>query len=118
MMSASVHSINRAMERCNIKNRQSAERSIFLAMEHGKRAEDYTSWERTYLNGIAQDGCTAIAHNGFCYIVSDQETCVTVYALPAWFGKKKAFDGKERIRNRKKYSKYYPAEYEQYALRT
>ena len=103
--SATKHSIDRAMERRNFKNQRAAERNIARAIKNGKRAEDFSSWERSFLLGEARDDCTAIAYNNFCYIVNSQNVCVTLYPLPVWFGKKKRFDGKERIRDYKKYQK-------------
>ena len=105
MTTTTLHSIDRAMERCSLKNQRSAEKNINRALHNGKRAEDYTSWERSFLSKEAYDNCVALAYNGFCYIINEYGACVTVYSLPAWFGKKKHFDGKERIRNYKKYCK-------------
>lgn len=102
---ATMHGVDRIKERCNLKNQRSAVKSIKLALKRGKRAEDFTSWERDYLSKEAYGDCFAIAYNSFCYIVNSQGSCVTVYPLPAWFGKKKHFDGKERIRDYKKYCK-------------
>ena len=98
-----IHGVCRAKDRCNVKNIRSAEKNVALAIQRGKRAEDLTSWEREYLSKEAHDDCTAIAYNNFCYIVNPAGVCVTLYPLPSWFGKKKHFDGKERIRNYKKY---------------
>ena len=98
-----VHGVIRAKDRCNVKNVRSAEKNVTLALQRGKRAEDLTSWEREYLSKEAHDDCTAIAYNNFCYIVNSAGACVTLYPLPTWFGKKKHFDGKERIRNYKQY---------------
>ena len=103
--SATNHSINRAKERRNFKNQRAAERNIALAIKNGKRADDLSSWEREFLLGEERDGCSAIAYNKFCYIVNSENVCITMYPLPVWFGKKKRFDGKERIRDYKKYQK-------------
>lgn len=102
---ATIHGVDRMKDRCNMKNQRSAVKSIRLALMRGKRAEDCTSWERSYLSNEAYADCVAIAYNGFCYIINSKGQCVTVYPLPAWFGKKKHFDGKERIRDYKKYCK-------------
>lgn len=99
------HAMERSKERRNLKNQRSAIKNIELAIERGKRAEDFTSWEREYLYDLATDNCYAIAYDTFCYIVSDEGCCITMYRLPAWFGKKKHFEGKERIRDYKKYCK-------------
>ena len=99
---ASYHSIVRAKERLGY-NKRNAEKQIELAMSRGKTADEFTSWERDYLKGECGDATTAIAYNNFCYIVSDTGICVTLYPLPVWFGKKKHFNGKEKIRNMKSY---------------
>ncbi len=101
-----VHGVHRAKARHNLKNLRSVEKNVQLAFQRGKRAEDCTSWEREFLNTIVRDDCTAIAYNNFCYIFGASGTCVTLYPLPAWFGKKKAFNGKERIRNYKSYCRH------------
>jgi hypothetical protein len=98
-----IHGASRAKERCNVKNVRSAEKNVTLAIQRGKRAADCTSWERAYLESEAYDDCIAVAYNNFCYIFNPSGVCVTIYQLPAWFGKKKHFNGKERIRNYKKY---------------
>ena len=101
---ASFHSVERTKERAGL-NDKAAERQIARAMKNGKCAEAFTSWERNYLENEAHDDCFAVAYAGYCYIVNADGFCVTMYALPSWFGKKKRFDGKERIRNPKTYSK-------------
>lgn len=100
------HSIDRAKERAGLNERK-ATKMIELALERGKSANYFSSMEKSYLESEGYDGCTAIAYNNFCYIVNENGICVTLYPLPAWFGKKKRFDGKEKIRNPKKYSKNY-----------
>ncbi len=101
---ATVHSVERAKERAGLNERK-AYKMIDHALERGKRAEDFSSWERDYLKGECKGNTTAIAYNNFCYIVNEEGFCVTLYPLPTWFGKKKHFNGKERIRNMKVYSR-------------
>ncbi len=102
-----VHGTRRAKERQNLKNQRSVEKNVQLAIQRGKRAEDCTSWEHAFLSVEAKNNCTAVAYNNFCYIISPDCVCITMYPLPAWFGKKKAFNGKERIRNYRRYSRLY-----------
>ena len=45
---ATIHSIDRAKERAGLNERR-AYKMIDLALERGKTAEDFTSWERDYL---------------------------------------------------------------------
>ena len=98
------HAIYRAKERVQI-NEKKAERMFSLALERGKTADDFTSWERNYLKSEEHSEHIAIAYAGFCYIFTYQRECITVYPLPTWFGKKKHYNGKERIRNMKAYSR-------------
>lgn len=105
MMQATSHCNERAMERYNLRNEKAIEKNINRAYTQGKRAEDYSSWERNYLNSKTHDCMVAVVYNGFCYIFNEFGVCVTMYDLPAWFGKKKRFDGKERIRDIRKYDK-------------
>ena len=106
MNTATIHSLERAKERigCNKKN---AEKQIERALVRGKKADDFTSWEKSFLQGESSETTTAIAYNNYCYIVSSDGMCVTLYPLPVWFGKKKHFDGKEKIRNMKVYARNY-----------
>lgn len=99
-----IHCIDRAKERAGL-NEKRAEKMVALAIERGKTADSFTSWERSYLKGEENDNCIAIAFAGYCYLINYQCECITMYPLPSWFGKKKHFDGKERIRNYKKYCK-------------
>ena len=103
---ATYHSIIRTKDRMNEKNIRSAEKNISLARSRGKTARDYTSWEREYLIHETRDDCLPVAYRGHCYIFNAADVCVTMYPLPAWFGKKKQFSGKERIRDMKKYQRY------------
>lgn len=103
---ATIHSIERTKERMGV-NEKNAMRIIDRAIKKGKRAEDFASWERDYLLNQGDDGSIAIAYNDYCYIVGENGFCLTVFKLPTWFSKKKHFDGKERIRNMKTYSRKY-----------
>lgn len=100
-----IHSIERAKERIGL-NEKKATKQIALALERGKAAQEFRSMERSFLEGECKYGNTAIAYNNFCYIFSEDGVCVTLYPLPIWFGKKKQFNGKEKVRNPKKYTKY------------
>lgn len=102
---ATHHGAQRVKERRNLKNSRAIEKQFILAVQRGKTAKDFTSWERNYLTNKAYDDCTTVAYNDFCYIFNSAGACVTLTPLPDWFGKKKHFDGKERIRDYKKYSK-------------
>lgn len=98
------HSIKRAKQRIGV-NKRAAVRQIKLAWERGKRFSQFTSWERNFLNRAVYHDSTPIAYNGYCYVFSEEGNCLTMYPLPSWFGKKKHFEGKKRIKNYKKYCK-------------
>lgn len=106
-----LHSLERAKERMGM-NKKVAIKQIRLALERGKTFEEFTSWEKNYLGKEAYGNCRAVAYNGYCYIFNDKDYCVTMYPLPIWFGKKKHFDGKNRIKNYKAYSKNMVVEYD------
>lgn len=96
------HSIERIKDRLGV-NARKAEKRISDAVSRGADAENFSARERKYLLDKADRGCTAKVYDGYCYIVGENDVCVTLYRLPSWFGKKKHFDGKEKIRNYKKY---------------
>ena len=105
------HSIYRAMERISL-NEKEAIRKIDIALQRGKCAEHFTSSrERKYLENQSNNAI-AIAFDNFCYIFSYEGYCITVYALPEWWEKKKMYDGKEKIRKPKTYFKFYNDEME------
>ncbi len=98
---ATNHSLERAKERRNLKQ-HAAKRDIKRAFENGKRAEDFSSWERQYLLK-AQKGCVAVAYNGYCYLFDEDDArCITLYRLPPWFGQNKRATNKERVREYKR----------------
>ena len=105
------HCIERAKERLGLNERK-AIKMIELAIERGKTCDEFTSWERNYLEKECRDGSFPVVYNDFCYILSNSCICITLFPLPIWFGKKKRFDGKEKVRNAKKYSKSYDYEAE------
>ena len=98
-----VHSIQRATERTRYSGK-SAERFIQNGIVRGKVAEDFSHQESTFLAGMSRDNCVAKAYNGYCLIISENGDCVTLYKLPEWFGKKRHYEGKTRIRNVKRYA--------------
>lgn len=100
------HSVERAKERTPY-NGKTAVRFVENGIARGKTAKDFRQKEREYLENCAYNNCVAKAYNGFCLIISDTGNCVTIYRLPEWFGKKRYFDGKQRVRNAKKYIVYH-----------
>ena len=100
------HAIQRTQERVGLKTKPS-ETFIKNALERGKRAEYFTVNERNYLHAKEVKGeCCVIVYQSFLFIVDDTDRCVTVYAVPKWFGKKKYYDGNTKIRNIKKYLRF------------
>ncbi len=102
------HSILRANERTRYSGK-TAIRFIENGIERGKTAKDFTQDERQYLETCGHDNCIAKAYNGYCLIISEDGVCVTLYPLPGWFGKKRHYDGKTRVRNAKRYAVSYMA---------
>ncbi len=98
------HAIERSKERLN-QNSKQAMRQIKLALERGKSAKDCTgSIEKKFLLDRCNISAYAVAYNGCCYIFENRtDRVVTVYSLPGWWGKKKHYKGKERIRKAKTY---------------
>lgn len=103
------HGLQRAKKRMGLNERK-AESYISNAISRGKGADDFSSWEKNYLLNESNGTTKAVAYNNFCFILGAENVCVTMFPLPNWFGKKKAFDGKEKIRNRKKYSAFHTEE--------
>lgn len=105
---ASVHSLERLKERSGKKNSREAARYLNNAVSRGKRAEDFASTaEKRYLEkkNSRSENHEAIVYDGNCFIFSES-TCITMFPLPAWFGKKKFYDGKEKIRHPHRYQRY------------
>ena len=102
------HGMIRVCERAKCST-DLALRMIENASIRGKDASAFASWEHNYLKtqGEKQGNCRAVAYNGFCFIFGGDGLCVTMYKLPRWFGKKKHFDGKTKIRKMKKYYRNY-----------
>ena len=102
---ATFHSLERAKQRAGLNERR-AYKMIDLTLTRGKTAASFKSRERDYLENATQADRVAVAYNNYCYIFSENGYCLTMFPLPGWFGKKKHFAGKERIRNMKVYARY------------
>ena len=103
---ASYHAIKRANERLGLKV-QAAEKEIRKAFLEGMESSEFSSREKEYLSGKEESGITVRVYKGSCYIFSEEGVCITVYDLPSWFGRKRFFDGKTKIRNPKEYYRHY-----------
>ena len=102
----SHHSLDRAKERLGF-NRKYAASIIERGIQRGQTSCSFKSGsEKDWLEKRSRYGFQALAYNGLCIIVSPEGTCVTVYKLPTWFGKKVRFDHRnKRIRNSARYQK-------------
>ncbi len=106
----SKHSIERAKERAGLNEEQAA-RFIRKASERGKGAEEMPKKERQYMEQKeTASNCRTIYYNNYFFIFSLEGTCITLYEAPVWFGKKSHYDGKEKIRDIKKYMRYSAAQ--------
>lgn len=97
------HSIQRANERTRYSGK-AAVRFIKNGIQRGKTAADFFQSEREYLTNCTSGNCIAKVYNGFCLIVSEYGDCITIYRLPEWFGKKRHYDKKTRVRNVKRFA--------------
>ena len=99
------HALQRTKERTGF-NHKASERLIANAITRGKGAQSFAAKEREYLERQeSKKGYWTIVYNSLCFIFSNDGVCITVYKLPPWFGKKQ-YDGKQVIRNNKKYIRY------------
>ena len=106
MTAFTQHGFERAKERLG-SNERMIERFIQNAELRGKKPEDFhTRRERDWLKAHGGCGCTAIIYNGYCIILTETNTCVTLYKVPSWFGKRGHYDGKARIRDVARYQRY------------
>ena len=101
---ATYHSLERVKERTCL-DEDKAFKQIKKALIRGKSSKDFTSLERKYLENKSHDNVKAIAYNDFCYIVTDEGICITMHKLPFWFGKKRTYNGKDKIKKAKVYTR-------------
>ena len=103
---ATYHSLVRAKERLGLKA-EAAERAIRRAYAEGLDAAEFCAREKEYLISKEIYGAEVRFYRGSCYIFSQDGSCITVYKVPSWFGRKQFFDGKKKIRNPKDYYRHY-----------
>ena len=99
------HAREVAPERIGLPERRAA-RFLENALDRARGAEAFTGRQRVFLEEKSRDVCQALAYNGYCLIHSSQGRCVTVYSLPTWFSRRQHYNGKERIRNMRKYMRF------------
>ena len=102
------HGMERIKERMG-RNFKDACRIHDLVSERGKDSTNFKGREKEYLESRSYNEKKAVAYNGFCFILGVDNAIVTTYELPNWWMKKKRFDGKEKIRNAKRYLSMNPA---------
>lgn len=104
-----AHSLVRAKERIGLSS-DKAEAFIEKALTQGKRYLDFhTAAERNWLKKQNNPGSYALAYDKYCFIINDDQACITLYKLPTWFGnhKHKHYAGKEQIRHLAKYLRFH-----------
>lgn len=86
------HSIKRAQKRAGLC-KTAAIRLIENAIERGQKPGDFDCKEREYLQRKAKrSGEQAVVYNGYCFIISVDGACITMFSLPDWFGKKRYYN--------------------------
>ncbi len=96
------HSQERASQRMKLGS-ASTRKVIKHGILHGKSAEQYTGRRKSFLEHMSRNGCRALVYRNYCFIVAEENICITVYKLPAWFNGKSHYSGKEKIRKYKTY---------------
>jgi len=98
------HAVQRTQERAGM-NVGKAERFVRNAVKRGLGAESFKSIEYEYLKSYDdKDGCRAVAYNSYCFIISGDDVCITMFSLPDWFGKNNKNKKKQKLRDVTKYS--------------
>lgn len=107
-MKITRHYLERANERFGM-NETEAKRALQKALVKGKRAQDLTSKERSFLAKKEMfANATPVVYGNMIFIFTGEDICATVYEAPEWFGKKRLYENKELIRNPKRYLRYSP----------
>ena len=92
------HSLEMAHERLGL-NEKKARRNIELAYTRGKRTDAFRGSDLRYLMARCEEGCVPVVYQDAIYIFNPEGVCVTVYQAPRWFGSRRSYDGKERVRD-------------------
>ena len=99
------HAIIRTMERTGL-DRTAAVQFIGKAMERGKGTEFFNGEVRRYLESKSADGQRAIVYGFYCFIISAEDICITMYSISDRLNDKKHYDGKQKIRDIRKYMRF------------
>ena len=115
---STLHGLLRTMERMKM-NDQQALRFIKNAWERGTATASVV-WQRDYLDqrdGRFEEGATEFRmYCGQLCIFTPNGEMVTMYPLPADFNRKRAYNGKERIRNARRFDRSYHDTYDELEL--
>ena len=92
LLEDSNHSYRRAKERAGL-NKKRATKMMELAKHRGITSEGCRwSDDRKFLESRTNDEAIAMAFNGYCFIFERMTmNCITLFALPRCFGKKKTY---------------------------
>ena len=85
---ATFHAIQRAEERVKLK-RKSAERLITNALQYGRTSSDFIGKEFNYLHRKETVGEARILVHSQCCFVVNNNSCITMFPVPSWFGKRR-----------------------------
>lgn len=95
------HAIQRTKERAGY-NHAGSTRFIENAIMRGKGIEEFGSIEREYLKyEERKQGCKVLVYNSYCFIISNEGICITMFKLPIWFGRKRRNTGRKYSRKPK-----------------
>ncbi len=98
------HYIARAKERLGL-NRKAAIVAMEHAYERGAACTRFSSAERRYIEDRMAQGTDVLVYQGSCFLFMNGN-CLTVYKLPAWFGKRTYTETGMPVRNARKYQKF------------
>ena len=103
----SQNSIDRVKERAGL-NKKRARKMMDLARARGIRSHEcHWNVDRNFMESKCNDEVEAVAYNGYCFILERQTMhCITVFALPKNFGKKKTYYDKTSRRENQGYSRF------------
>lgn len=108
MKYATYHGTQRAKERLNLSNSK-ADNLFERVLRYGKRYNDFQNSKQQKYLLEKENNSRAFVYEDYCYIFdANHDVCITTYELPKWFHRGTNYCGKERIRNIRKYTRFYP----------
>ena len=108
MKYATYHGRQRAKERLDLSDSKTDKR-LGRVLRYGKRQDRFShSQQKKYLLS-KENHSRAFVYEDHCYIFdSHTDRCITTYKLPGWFHRGTHYDGKERVRNVRRYNRFNP----------